>query len=217
MRYANPYNSAVELYRPLEEPGVKPDMYEISSIGNVRNVHTGKLLSQAVSYKGGGYRSIGLQMENGSRKMFPVHRLVAGRYIPKTEEDIELGRDTVNHKDCITDHNETANLEWTTLGENTAHGFNAHCNEGVPIYSNEYKGIDNDSDWANGHATAGAANGMSRLTEDQVREICQMLQDGHKRSEIARAVLDGTSNDYFIIRDIQTHKRWGSVSKDYDF
>lgn len=217
MNYAKPYNSAIQIYKPLEEPGVKPGMYEISSIGNVRNVQTRKLLSQAVSYKGGGYRSVGLQMEDNSRKVFPVHRLVASTFVPKTKEDIELGRNTVNHMDCITDHNEALNLEWTTLGENTVHGINAHHNEGVPVYSNEYREANVDSDWADGYVTAGTANGMSRLTEDQVRQICQMLQDGYKRPEIARTVLDGTTNDYFIIRDIHTRKRWGSISKDYDF
>lgn len=217
MIYANPYNSAIELYRPLEEPGVKPGMYEISSIGNIRNVNTGKLLSQAVSYKSGGYRSVGLQMEDGSRKIFPVHRLVANRYIPKTEEDIKLGRDIVNHKNCVTDYNEVANLEWMTFGENIAHGKNAHCNEGVPVYSNDYKAIDNDSDWSNGHMTAGEVNGMSRLDKQTVIAICEELQNGTNPPDIARELLDGTNNDIHIVNDIKRGRRWFNISKDYDF
>ena len=47
-----------------------------------------------------------------------MHRLVAQAFIPKTEEDLELGRNLVNHLDGNPSHNWAWNLEWCTNGEN---------------------------------------------------------------------------------------------------
>lgn len=55
-------------------------------------------------------------------KLCRLHRLIATLFIPKTEEDIRLGRNTVDH---ITHHpiginiNDVRNLRWCTQKENT--------------------------------------------------------------------------------------------------
>lgn len=54
-------------------------------------------------------------------KLFRIHRLIAMLFIPKTEEDIKLGRNTVDH---ITHNpigmnvNDVRNLRWCTIKEN---------------------------------------------------------------------------------------------------
>lgn len=55
-------------------------------------------------------------------KLYRLHQLIATLFIPKTEEDIRLGRNTVDH---ITHHpiginiNDVRNLRWCTQKENT--------------------------------------------------------------------------------------------------
>mgnify|MGYP003546968911 FL=1 len=54
-------------------------------------------------------------------KLIRIHRLIAMLFIPKTEEDIKLGRNTVDH---ITHNpidmnvNDVRNLRWCTIKEN---------------------------------------------------------------------------------------------------
>ena len=54
-------------------------LYKISSIGNVYSIRNKKLLKQNTMNKG--YHTVKLQ-NNGVKKMFRVHRLVAITFIP---------------------------------------------------------------------------------------------------------------------------------------
>ena len=64
--------------------------YKISSLGNVKNIITGKVLKNSIK---GGYYYIGLTNEN-CKKSFLVHRLVALAFIENPEN-----KSDVNHKD----------------------------------------------------------------------------------------------------------------------
>jgi len=68
----------------------------------------------------GGWQSVELQGVNTKRKSFPVHRLVAGAFIPNHEN-----KPDVIHKDGLKAHNEVSNLQWATERENY---FNARKN-----------------------------------------------------------------------------------------
>lgn len=60
-----------------------------------------------------------LRNENGVQEK--IHRIIARAFLPKTEEDIALGRDVIDH---ITHHpldmniNDVRNLRWCTTMEN---------------------------------------------------------------------------------------------------
>ena len=62
-----------------------------------------------------------------------VHRLVADVFVPKTQEDLDLGRDQVNHIDENRSNNCVSNLEWCTNQENQLHS--AHKKRGSKNYS----------------------------------------------------------------------------------
>ena len=85
--------------------------YEVSSLGNVKNKNTGRILKAANI---GGYYCVGLS--NIKTKTFSVHRLVADAFIENPEN-----KSDVNHKDKNSLNNSLSNLEWNTPKENNIH------------------------------------------------------------------------------------------------
>ena len=84
--------------------------HQISNYGNVRS-----LKKDAFPMKGGylkGYETIGL-WENGTGKMFRVHRLVAAAFIPNPDN-----KPCVGHTDGDRANNHADNLRWVTVKEN---------------------------------------------------------------------------------------------------
>ena len=87
-------------------------LYEISSIGNVRNRKTKKVLKPNNT---DGYNQVGLY-KNGKKKYYMIHRLVGFAFIPNPD-----GKPLVNHKDSNRKNNVLTNLEWVTHQENSDH------------------------------------------------------------------------------------------------
>lgn len=87
--------------------------YEISSFGNVRN---SKGLILKPKKNKGGYLEVCL-CENGKRKSFLVHRLVAIHFIDNSNNYNE-----VNHKDENKTNNHVSNLEWCSPKYNSNYG-----------------------------------------------------------------------------------------------
>jgi hypothetical protein len=88
------------------------DNYEVSTLGNVRNSKTGRILKLTCK---GGYLFTGL-CQNSNSKTLPVHRLVALAFIDNPEN-----KPQVNHKDKNRSNNNVSNLEWSTASENSIH------------------------------------------------------------------------------------------------
>lgn len=63
-----------------------------------------------------GYLRVDLYDENGKRKHFKFHRLVAQAFIENPD-----GKPQVNHKDGNKQNNSVTNLEWVTDAENKDH------------------------------------------------------------------------------------------------
>ena len=86
--------------------------YEVSTLGNVRNSNTGRVLKLTCK---GGYLFVGLS-QNSNGKTLAVHRLVALAFIDNPEN-----KPQVNHKDKNRGNNIVSNLEWSTASENNIH------------------------------------------------------------------------------------------------
>ena len=75
--------------------------YEVSSLGQVRNQKTKRILKAGSN---GGYLTVGLR-QDGSSKSCSVHRLVALAFIENPENKAQ-----VNHKDKVRSNNTVSNL-----------------------------------------------------------------------------------------------------------
>ena len=89
-------------------------LYEVSNMGNVRNVRRNKLLRLLKTNNG--YIRVFL-CKNGIKTGFQVHRLVSEAFIPNPNNLPQ-----VNHKDEDKTNNNVDNLEWCTAKYNLNYG-----------------------------------------------------------------------------------------------
>jgi hypothetical protein len=85
-------------------------LYQVSTMGRVKNLKTGKILKPVKNKQG--YMYVCLS-KNGQRKTFKVHRLVAQAFLKPVP-----GKDFVNHLDEDKTNNHYSNLEYCTAKEN---------------------------------------------------------------------------------------------------
>jgi hypothetical protein len=97
--------------------------YEISDLGNVRNIKKGTCMKLITDKNG--YKQVHL-FNKGKNKMLYVHRLVANAFIPNT-----LNKPTVNHIDGNTSNNNVNNLEWATMSEQILHSNRVLNNKSI--------------------------------------------------------------------------------------
>jgi hypothetical protein len=95
-------------------------LYFVSSLGRIKSMRTGKILSPLKTTTG--YLQIQLSF-GGKMKQIKIHRLVAITFIPNPENKRE-----VNHKDGNPLNNSVSNLEWVTRSENVKHAYDTGLN-----------------------------------------------------------------------------------------
>lgn len=88
--------------------------YQVSNLGRVKRVITGRILKSGKNR--GGYLYVNL-CKNGKYKTHKIHRQVAQAFIPNPENKPEI-----NHIDEDKSNNVISNLEWSTRKENVNHG-----------------------------------------------------------------------------------------------
>jgi hypothetical protein len=94
--------------------------YQVSSLGRVKSLKCGNLLSDRLTDRG--YNTAVLYL-NGKPKTFKVHRLVAFAFIDNKEN-----KPFINHKDGNKLNNRIDNLEWVTHSENIRHAYSMGLN-----------------------------------------------------------------------------------------
>ena len=98
-------DSIKEIYKTI-----KGFDYEVSNIGQIRNVRTGRILKQRLTRDGYCLASL---YKDGIKKDFSVHRLVGNAFIPNPKK-----KPQIDHIDGNKQNNRVDNLRWVTGKEN---------------------------------------------------------------------------------------------------
>lgn len=110
-----------------------------------------------------GYKNVSIVYDDGIRRMKQVHRLVLETFAPiDNQEKLQ-----VNHIDGVKDNNNLSNLEWCTCKENI-------------IHSHKLGLIKRKRD------QRGEKNNLSKLTDEKVIKILEMIKNGANNQEIAK-------------------------------
>lgn len=152
--------------------------------GNVYSSLTGKKLKPTLT-EFGYLKVVVVEESTGKWVTRKVHRLVSEVFI-----DNPLNKREVNHIDGIKTNNSVENLEWVSSRENKQHAWD------MGLYT-----------------CVGENHPNAEYSEEDIREICQMLQDGFRQVDIVR--LKGVKKG--LVTDLNTGRRWASISKDYNF
>jgi hypothetical protein len=99
----------METYKPI----AGWPRYEVSDLGNVRNVVRGNIRKPSI--RPYGYRNVILTHADGRHGGFYVHRLVAQAFVPNPDNLPE-----VDHDDTNPANNAATNLKWCTHARNIA-------------------------------------------------------------------------------------------------
>ncbi len=130
--------------------------YLISNHGRIYSEKSKIYLKTAVSKKGYVHSCLCF---NGKQRTFTVHKLVGIHFLYKPD-----WADQINHLDRNKMNNHYSNLEWTNNKLNIAHAFKT----GVPSANRK-----------------GERNSMSKLSEDEIREIIILKNNKIKGKFIA--------------------------------
>lgn len=161
--------------------------YYISNTGLIYSVQLNRYLN--FNRNSDGYRMARLQTINGSVSR-SVHRLLMLTFYPI--ENSELYE--VNHIDGIKTNNHICNLEWVTHDENMKHASRT----GLFVA----KGENRDN---------------SKLTEDQVRLICEKICEGKPPKQISEEMNLSNCGIDKIVMNIINGFSWRHISREYDF
>ena len=131
-----------------------------------------------------GYKELYLYTLDG-RKCFKVHRLVLSTFNPIPKEEMNILQ--VNHIDGNKSNNNLNNLEWCTRSENLLHAFAIGLEQ----------------------KPKGEKNSRHKLTEQDVKNICQRL--------INKETLTSIAKDYGVskgcISSIKCKRTWIDITK----
>src|SRR5277367_3122791 len=103
----------MEIYKPLKNYEA---FYEVSNLGNVKSLRSGKILSKTPRDNGYVSAMVYTDLKNKkTHKRIDIHILVANTFLDKPESKEKL---IVDHINGIKTDNKSENLRWVTYSEN---------------------------------------------------------------------------------------------------
>ena len=102
-------DSIKEIYKPVNIKGFE-GLYEVSNIGQIRSVRSGRILKQKINNRG---YCLAHLSKDGTQKNVSVHRLVGNAFIPNPKK-----KPQIDHIDGNKQNNRVDNLRWVTGKEN---------------------------------------------------------------------------------------------------
>ena len=154
--------------------------YALTEDGRVYSYFSKRFLSTHLDKYG--YEKVRLISTDDKRHAYSIHRLMLENFNPR--DDMNFLQ--VNHIDGNKLNNHINNLEWVTCSENVKHAFNI----GLKTQRGEH-------------------NNLSKLTEEQVLEIIDLLlSKKYSGAEIDR--MYGLCKDY--ANSIRRHERWAYLT-----
>ena len=155
--------------------------FEVSEEGVLRNHLTGKIVPHHIN--SWGYAVAAIYYE-GRCVWARVHRLVAIAYIPNPKN-----KPIVHHKNHDRSDFSKGNLEWVTASENIQEGVD--CGSIV--------------------AKRGEYSNLSSVSDEEIHEVCRLLQDGLRPVDIHRI----TGVTAKIVGDVRRRASWNHISSQY--
>jgi len=137
--------------------------YLVLKTGEVYSIRTEKFLKPAVL---GGYLVVNIKV-NGKFKLLRVHRLVAKCFIENPEE-----KDIVNHKDGDRHNNNSDNLEWCSLKENSQHAVRSLGKFSHPRMRKEVVQLGENGEILRTFRTMKEAGKEMKISSNSIREVC---------------------------------------------
>lgn len=138
------------------------DAYLVSSLGAIKSLKSGRILSPAP--RPNGYISVSLSDEDGRKTRFYVHRLVAEAFCGGIADGQQ-----VNHLNFKRSDNRSSNLEVVSHRQNIDHS----------LIAGHYTGQGKNS-------PVGASSCAAKLNEHKVAVIRQRYALGDSKSQLAR-------------------------------
>lgn len=134
--------------------------YEISNYGRVKTLHGRykNCIFKKPFVRKDGYVVVILIRDKKSTTFY-LHKLVAGHFI---EQDGNFLKSEVNHIDGDKQNNSVNNLEWCTSSQNKKHAYNS------------------------GLVKIGSKRSSSKLTEELVMQIPDLIKSGNTIRQIAK-------------------------------
>lgn len=159
--------------------------YYVTETGKIYSEYSKKFLSAQLDKDG--YEKVRLISTDGARHRYSVHRLVLENYNPVD------GMETlqVNHIDGDKQNNNLNNLEWVTCQENILHAYKNNL-----------------------HSQKGEHNNATKLTENNVKDIIQLLLKKElTQKEIGKQF--GVNED--VIGAIKNKHNWKYLTNNINF
>lgn len=130
------------------------------------------------------------QVKLGKHDTYSVHRLVAFAFVHNYDPE---NLDQVNHIDGNKENNRADNLEWVDNSGNQVHAFKLGLNNPV----------------------RGEENANAKLTEELVKQACDLFSQGYKTTQAAREL--GIFELRHSLRQVKERKNWKHISINYHF